>query len=157
MFELDIIADTELRTRAIEAAEKLFRKAGSSAIRPKVNGLLQVAVNEPREVASFANKQKERAQSKRDEDEAEFWESVRILCQGGRNAEWFLKKARDEAVPNQLALKPNTPGAKPTKEQEAQKNLKKDREDWEKQWDRDHYPIFFRYFCSHLLYRVSAH
>src|SRR4051812_26027934 len=91
--ELDVLIDGAWRQRACHAAEEFIRNHGAHVHRAQIAGLLQIAVNEPRLLAPFAGKQKDRAQ-KREESvknpehraqlaaEVLFWEYVQNLAEG---------------------------------------------------------------------------
>jgi hypothetical protein len=177
MLEIDIAADTELGQRAIEAVQQYIRHNGEASYqgadewpiaRSQISGLRQIALNEPRQVAAFAEHQRQKAEAKhktttkeerRSELEAEiaFWDLIKQLCDGKPpKVPWSLTQARDAALPAELQEEKQPPGAKLTKEQqEARKQKREARERWLRQWESEHYPVFFQRFCAHYLYEMA--
>lgn len=167
MPELDVLSDTELRDRALEAVDHFAREHGCPVSRAQVAGLRQIAAQEPRQLPPFASKQKQRAEKRyadsgrkneRFAHESRFWELVTSVCEGTppRHA-WSLKQTRDAALPARLREEKQAPGARLSKdEQAARKKAKDDREDWLQCWETDHYALFFQHFCAHYLYRMAT-
>jgi hypothetical protein len=177
MLEVHIAADTELGERAIQAVELYVRQHADSSYRTpddwpvhrsQIMGLRQIALNEPLQVSSFAEKQRQKAEArletmtnekKRQELESEiaFWELIKNLCEGKPpKVPWSLSQAREQALPAELQEEKQPSGAKLTKEQqEARKQQREERERWLRQWALDHYPAFFQRFCAHYLYTLA--
>ncbi|MBA2224966.1 MAG: hypothetical protein WHU94_15960 [Thermogemmata sp.] len=177
MLEIDIAADTELGQQAKVAVEQYLRQHGEESYRSsddwpiarsQISGLRQIAMNEPRQVAAFAEHQRKKAEAKletttkeerRSELEAEiaFWDLIKGLCDGKQpRVPWSLTQARDQALPAELQEEKQPPGAKLTKEQqEARKQKREERERWLRQWESEHYPVFFQRFCAHYLYEMA--
>uniref|UniRef100_A0A7C2C4U7 Uncharacterized protein n=1 Tax=Thermus islandicus TaxID=540988 RepID=A0A7C2C4U7_9DEIN len=152
MLEIDIAADTELGQRAQEAVKQYLRQHGEEwyrcsddwpIARSQISGLRQIALNEPRQVAAFAEHQRQKAEAKhkttkKEERQAEleaeiaFWELIKQLCDGKPpKVPWSLTQARDKALPAELQEERQPPGAKLTKEQqEARKQKQAQRESW---------------------------
>jgi hypothetical protein len=166
MPELDIVADTELRERAIAAAADFVRHHGYPVARSQIAGLLQIAGNEPGRLSDFCGKQRERALRRKEtttraerqahyQAEADFWSLVQQLAAGvGAKVPWSLRKLRDSAArPADCTVTPLEAGAKLTREQQAaRKETERRARHWEQEWDRDHYPIFVRHFCAEYLH-----
>lgn len=168
MLELDIQIDTELRARAVSAAETFIRASGTPVSRAQIAGLVQIAANEPGLLSRFAGSQRDRAEKRaagmREGDrkaelqnEVAFWELVRMLCEGqGKNCSWSLLQVR-EAVLDAPRVEKLAPGTALSKEDRARRDEKKKAaEDWERAWARDHYTGFFRHFCAHYVYRLPT-
>jgi hypothetical protein len=161
--ELDIAIDTELRERALEAVRTFLAGHGTPVSRSQIKGLLQVAANEPTLLDRYAGKQKERAQKRelsvredrRDafRNEAQFWELIQLLCQGRPpKAAWSLEQMRAGLLPAEYVLAALPPGARLSPEEQSARGRKKTlREEWERRWNRDYYPGFFRHFCAEYL------
>ncbi len=164
MLDLDIHIDTDLRDRAINAVEETVTAHGTPVSRTQIAGLYQIAGNEPELIAKFAGNQKQRAEKRlngmkdgdtktRLENEVEFWKLVTSLSVGvGGNIAWSLAHECEKALPADLKnlVKPH-----PTDKsgREAYNRLTADKSRRERQWNRDHYPGFFRHFCAQYLYR----
>lgn len=165
MLELDIRIDTTLRDRAIEAVKKFVATHGTPVSRTQIAGLLQIAGNEPGLISRYAGNQKERAENRlegmkdgdnrtRLENEVDFWKLVVDLCagKGGQHA-WSLAQEYEKQMPDHLKnlVKPH-----PTDKsgREIYNRVMTERNQREKQWNRDHYPGFFRHFCAEYLYRM---
>ncbi len=177
MLEIDIAVDTDLSQRAIEAVQQYVRQRAEESYRSpddwpirrsQISGLCQITMKEPRRVGEFAERQRKKAAAKletitkeerRAELEAEiaFWEQVKGLCDGRPpRFTWSLAQARDQALPAELQEEKQPPGARLTKEQkEARKQKREKRERWQRQWESDHYAVFFQRFCAHYLYEMS--
>jgi len=167
MPELDILADTELRDRAVGSVDQFAQERGCPVSRAQVAGLRQIAAQEPGMLPSFANKQKMRSdkryadsgkKNERFVHESRFWELVAQLCNGTQPRQpWSLTQARDAALPAELRQQKQAPGAHLSKEEQAAlKQQKDDRDRWLKRWEAEHYPLFFQHFCAHYLYRLAT-
>jgi hypothetical protein len=176
MLELHIVADTELRQRAIEAAEKFVKECVQNAdaelsswpvSRSQIAGLRQIATKEPGQIATYAEKQRERArarleritnQEKRHELQAQinFWELIKGLCEGkGSKFSWSLAQMRDQALPAELREEKHPPGVALSKEQQAARKQKSEqRQQWLRRWEQEYYPAFFHQFCIHYIYEM---
>jgi hypothetical protein len=165
MSELDVLADTDFRERAIAAVEKFIATYGCPVARSQIAGLRQIAAHEPRLLPDFAGKQKMRADKRyldsnqKNEHyahESRFWELIVNLCNGTQPKHpWSLAQARDQALPGGLRVEKQAPGARLSKEEQAAlKQRKDDRERWLRRWEQEHYPIFFQRFCAHYLYKM---
>jgi hypothetical protein len=166
MLDLDICIDTELRDRAVKAAEEFTATKGYPVSRTQIAGLLQIAGNEPHLISKFAGNQKERAQKRltgmRDNDpkagrfgdEIDFWTLVVDLCAGkGAQRDWSLARQCESEIPAEMQCKKPHPSA-PREERDNYQRTKLNQEAWVRQWNRDHYPAYFRHFCAQYLYRM---
>ncbi|MDW8266678.1 MAG: hypothetical protein RMJ52_15250 [Gemmataceae bacterium] len=165
MLELDIRIDTDLRDRAVEAVKEFVKKHGTPVSRTQIAGLLQIAGNEPGLISRYAGNQKERAEKRligmkegdnktRLENEVDFWKLVVDLCVGkGSQHDWSLAQECEKQMPDHLKnlVKPH---ATDKSGRETYNRLMAERNQYEKQWNRDHYPSFFRHFCAEYLYRM---
>ena len=174
MLNLDVVIDTDLRERAISAVEKYiadyqpYRDPRDPVVsRSQVTGLMQIALNEPGKLGQFAGKQKQRAedraegrgegdQKKKLLDQAAFWELVRTLCEGlGARCLWSLLQAKKAAIPLALILEKLPPGTALSSEDRAKRERKKgELEAWEREWDHDYVPGFFRHFCADYMHKM---
>lgn len=163
MLDLDIRIDTDLRDRAVNAVEKFVNLHRTPVSRTQIAGLLQIAGNEPNLLAKFAGNQKERAEKRRDSlkdsdpkrqrfgDEIDFWTLIVGLCAGkGTQHEWSLAKQCESEIPAELRCKKPHPSA-PREERDSYQRTKSKQDTWVRQWNRDHYPAFFRHFCAEYL------
>jgi len=165
MLEIDIRIDTDLRDRAFHAVDAFVDAHGAPVSRTQIAGLLQIAFNEPDKISQFAGNQKERAEKRligmkegdnktRLENEVEFWKRVTSLsgAKGGA-IPWSLAQECEKEMPAHLKnlVKPH-----PTDKsgREAYNRLIAEKERRARQWNRDHYPAFFRHFCAHYCYRM---
>lgn len=166
MLELDIRLDTDLRDRAIVAVEKFVSTHGTPVSRSQIAGLLQIASNEPDLISKYAGNQKERAEKRligmkegvnktRLENEVDFWKLVVDLCAGkGAQHAWSLVKQCESEIPTELQSKKPHPSA-PRDERDSYQRTKSKQDAWVRQWNRNHYPGFFRHFCAEYLYRIT--
>jgi hypothetical protein len=148
--DLDVLADTTLRLRALDAAGRFIKEHDHPVSRAQVAGLRQIAANEPHLLPDFANKQKERADKRRLDSESAFWALVVALCNGTRpRFDWSLSQERDGAVPAELRLEQLPPGAKLAAADHAARNAKRARlREWLDRWTAACYPAFFQHFCA---------
>lgn len=165
MLDLDIRIDTDLRSQAVNAVEEFVQAHGTPVSRSQIAGLMQIAANEPDKISKFAGNQKDRAEKRlkgmkegdtktKLENEVEFWKLVTSLSVGvGRNTPWSLAQECEKDMPAELKnlVKPH-----PTDKsgREAYNRLIAEKSRRERQWNRDHYPAFFRHFCAHYCYRM---
>jgi|YNPMSStandDraft_1061717.scaffolds.fasta_scaffold111253_2 hypothetical protein len=128
--------------------------------RSQLSGLVHIARNEPEKLVEFAEHQAEKAvrsgsargrfgTTEPDNPKERFWKLIKEIVQGDtKGKRWSLEKVRRECIPSNLLLESaETPQAK--KEREVKLR------EWEKQWNREVFPVFFRTFVSHLLYRAG--
>jgi hypothetical protein len=166
MLDLDIRIDTDLRERAVKAIEEFTGTKGHPVSRTQIAGLMQIAGNEPHLISKFASNQKERAEKRRDSlkdsdpkrqrfgDEIDFWALIVGLCAGkGLQHTWSLAKQCESEIPAELQCKKPHPSA-PHEERDSYQRTKSKQDAWVRQWNRDHYPAFFRHFCAHYCYRM---
>lgn len=176
MHDLDIRIDTELRDRAVRAAEEFTRTNGHPVRRTQIAGLMQIASNQPDKISKFAGNHKQRADKRlleleerarrrelsekdlasqaRLASEVEFWKLVTHLSAGaGGNIPWSLAQECEKEMPAHLKnlVKPH-PSDKSGRE--TYNRLTAERRSREQQWYRDHYPGFFRHFCAEYCYRM---
>lgn len=175
MLNIDLYADGELGRKAIEAVTEYikeipqsYRKEDEWPIRrTQIVGLRQIAANEPSKLSEFAEHQQRKAQAKLEkmrkgsdqlESAVEFWNLVKWLCEGGpaNRVSWSLAKMREECTPEEFKEEKLPPGAKLTPEQQAERKDKQQRrKDWQAEWDREYFGVFFQRFCIHYLYEMS--
>jgi hypothetical protein len=163
MLDLDIRIDTDLRDQAVNAVEGFVNAHGTPVSRTQIAGLLQIAGNEPDKISDFAGKQKERAEKRLDgmkegdnrtrlENEVEFWKLVTSLSVGkGGNIPWSLAQECEKELPAHLK---NLAKPHPTDKsgREVYNRLTAEKGQRARQWNRDHYPAFFRHFCAQYCY-----
>ncbi|MDW8078427.1 MAG: hypothetical protein RMJ16_06015 [Thermoguttaceae bacterium] len=157
----DVLNDLEIHDEAVKAAQSFveehlhqmeFAKDSEWPIkRAQLNGLRELAEKEPSKIADFARHQKEKSAKSQDKDCAEaFWDCVEKLLQG-RQRDWSLAKAREEARPKDWV---NVAKAgKLTPEEERARRQKN--EQWDKEWNREVVPAFFRTFCIEIIYQLQ--
>jgi hypothetical protein len=168
MLDLDVRIDTELLERAVAEVDGFVNKHGTPVTRTQIAGLQQIAVNEPDKIANFASKQKERAEKRlqgikesdpkyqKFQSEIVFWAMVSNLCSGkGAQVSWSLLKLREQEMPADYRLDKPHPSA-PAEERNRFHQIQSQKAQWERRWNRDHFPAFFRHFCAHYKYRKPA-
>lgn len=172
MADIDVEIDTVLREKAIHVVDEFVRSHDTPVSRSQIAGLLQVASNEPSLLSRFAGSQKDRAKKRADglregdrkeekmQAEVAYWALVQELSEGkGAKCPWSLLQAREAALQARpdLHLEKLPPGAKLSSEDRKRRDEKQAvLKTWERQWNREHYLGFFRHFCAHYLFLMSA-
>jgi hypothetical protein len=156
MAELDVLADTDFGDRAVAEADAFVKAYRHPVARTQIAGLWQIIANEPAQLVDFANHQRQRAEARDKPDEVAFWDLIKNLCAGTKPKHtWSLLQARNDALALRadLAVPRQVPGARlGPEEREDLEKRKKAQKEWLAQWDKDHYPVFFRRFCAHYLH-----
>ena len=149
MTELDVLSDTVYRKKAMEVLQRSALPVSTTQIK----GLRQIAQHQPRQVQSFAEHQKTRADKKRRSEEGAFWQLVIALCSdNAAQGDWSLHKEAESDMPAHLKNIPDRTDCK-TLEERTQRNQRvSERRAWLEKWNADHIPAFFQRFCTHYLY-----
>lgn len=151
MAELDVLADEDYQSLAVELVDKFVKQHGCPVLRTQISGLRQIASNEPENLGRFAAKQKERAEKRERQNDAEFWKLVLQLS-------GELEKKCENSVPQDLKAETYAPGAALSKDQQENRKRKRDSVDrWKQSWRSDHFAVFFLRFCAHYRYRAASH
>jgi hypothetical protein len=170
MNTVDLLVDAVIVPEAVRLAEEFVgsygelgygRESDWPVSRAQLKGLLQIASNEPEQLVNFADHQAEKARrgeqsggrSRRIQPEnpkEAFWKLIKEIVQGDpQRKRWSLEKLRRECVP---------PEFQPASGETSQ--AKKEREaklrEWERQWNREVFPVFFRTFVNHFLYLMEV-
>jgi hypothetical protein len=165
--DLDVLADTVLREAAHAAIDAFAAEHGCPVKRVQIEGLRQIARNEPGAVKTFAENQRKKAEKRRElasgakkdryDGEIAFWDLVVRLCVGASSAPaaWSLARLAEElARPDQrIGKKPH--GGAPAAEHLAYQEAKKRAGAWQTERMAEDVPIFFQRFCAQYLYTMS--
>lgn len=157
---LDVLADTVLREHAISAVERYFEEF-TDAKRPvpvkrsQIEGLRQIAANQPGRLEDFAKKQREKAHKRFHTNEAEFWNLVlRLIGRAGAGMQaWSIPDAMELPGHLQVPSKPQS-GASMI-ELQANNEAKKKLNAWREERMAELAPVFFQRFCAHYLYKMA--
>jgi hypothetical protein len=162
---MDLLSDTTFRDQAIRALEAFRNKHDLVVKRSQIEGLRQLAVNEPSKVLVFAKHQRERAErrneqrhSPRLDQEIAFWKLVEEICgtTATSTAPWSLKKFAQAEAPDDCHVPPKPPGSAPSELHKAFREAKERARRWEEQRIAEDYPAFFQRFCAHYVYLLAT-
>ncbi len=172
--ERDITIDARLTEMAREAVAHYIRTQDPTrgcesekwAVKPsQIKGLRQVACTQPERLGDFVGKQLEKARARTEDRETKpsdkdqqviaFWTLILEALRDPPQHTWAISQVRSEAMPDHLRQKDPPKGAKLSREQqEARRIQKQERERWERQWNAEHIPPYFRSFCIEYLYQM---
>ncbi len=140
---LDALADTELHEKAQEFADRFFQEWGGGVSDSQLNGLRQVAMQDPLKVAELAKRQADRyGKLGGDKPTAHFWRTVLLALGETGNERWSIKKFVEKLASQEFARAGITPS----------KNQLRAAMD---EWRRRVIPLFMVSFCVHYQYRRS--
>jgi hypothetical protein len=166
---VDVLADTEFRDRAINALDEFTHEHGCPVHRTQIQQLRQIAFNQPGEVPGFADHQRKKAEKRRQGSnpnsdkaarlvhEIAFWNLIVHLC-GSANTpagRWSLYRLAEEQSPADCHVGKKPHGSASPEERRAYQEAKQKSDAWQKQRVAEDYPAFFQRFCAHYLYRLS--
>jgi hypothetical protein len=132
--------------------------------RSQIEGLRQLASNEPSKVLDFAKHQRERAERRNEQrhspgldDEIAFWKLVVEVCGTATTSTvpWSLRKFAQELAPSDCHVPSRPPGSAPPEQHKAYREAKERARHWEDQRIAEDYPAFFQRFCAHYLYLLA--
>ena len=170
MNALDLLVDDVIVREAVRLAEEFVgsyaelgygRESDWPVSRAQLKGLLQIASNEPEQLVNFADHQAEKARrgeqsggrSRRtqpDNPKEAFWKLIKEIVQGDpQQKKWSLEKLRRQYIPQEFQLVPGETG-------QAKKEREAKLREWERQWNREVFPVFFRTFVNHFLYLMEV-
>ena len=164
---VDLLSDTTYRQQAKDQLDKQLDNGNQFPVkRAQIYGLRQIARQQPREVKTFANHQRERARRKEENAserakpalraEIEFWTLMANLCSDS-TSDWSVNKEGHPHLPVELREE-NIPKKRPgmTHEEQRDRNeRRRQKREWLEQWENEHIPAFFERFCTHALYRLG--
>lgn len=167
MTRVDLLSDTTYPQQAKEQLDKLLDNGDKFPVEAtQIYGLRQIARQQPGEVKTFANHQRERTRRKEEnaserskpalQAEIEFWDLVADLCNDS-TSNWSVNKEGRSHLPEKLREE-NIPKKRPgmTHEEQRDRNeRKRQQREWLAQWENEHIPAFFERFCTHSLYRLG--
>ncbi len=161
----DLLSDTTYRDRAAQAIDQFLAEHGAPVSRTQINGLRQIAIQQPLAVEPFADKQRQRAEKKlatasdrsrpKIESEIAFWKLIADLCEGDTG--WSLRTEALRHLPSELREEniPEKAKGLSAEDRGLRKQLKQRQREWVMQWNQEHIPLFLRRLCTHLLYRLE--
>ena len=166
---LDQLSDTMYREMAERILDGFIDQYGENArsmSRSQIHGLRQIAIQQPREIKSFADHQRERIEKKLEtagsgsrpklEAQRAFWKLVADLCDPGK-LDWSPASEAESWMPAELK-ESNIPAkseCNSNEERSRRKQLKARQKQWLEAWNADHVPAFFQRFCTHYLYHLG--
>ena len=167
MRSADLLSDTVYREQACRQLDDLLQDRQRFPVeKSQLDGLRQIARQQPGRVKEFAGHQRERAERKLEsvsrrserqranlQAEIDFWLLVGRLCDS--TSDWSVHRAGLEHAPTELReenIPPKRAGMTPA-ERTHRNQLKRRRQEWIEQWTSEHIPAFFERFCTHALYR----
>jgi hypothetical protein len=168
---LDVLADTEFRDQAVRALDEFIQAHGCPVRRAQIQGLRQIAFNQPREVPDFADHQRKKAERRleglnpnsdraaRLTDEIAFWDLI-VHLSGSANTpagRWSLYRLAEDQAPADCRVGKRPHGSASPEEHRAYREARQKSDTWHKQRVAEDYPAFFQRFCAHYLYRLSKH
>jgi hypothetical protein len=169
VIDADVLADTVLRDEAAQALGEFAREHGCPVGRSQVEGLRQVAANQPGELRPFADHQREKA-ARRQQGvnpnsekyarlgrEVAFWDLVVRLCGSTSTppGRWSLQRLAEEMAPVDCRAGQRPHGSAPPEEHRAYREARQRAEAWRKARLAADYPAFFQRFCAHYLYLLG--
>jgi hypothetical protein len=155
--DLDIAADTVFRDEAVGALERFAGEHGCPVRRTQIEGLRQVAFNQPGGVRDFADHQRKKAERRQFGDEIAFWDLIVRVC-GSVNSpasQWSLHRFADEQMPADCRVGKKPHPSAPPDQHRAHREAKQRSDSWYRKRVAEDYPAFFQRFCAHYLYLLS--
>ncbi len=177
MTRVDLLSDTTYREQAVKQLDQLLSGSTKFPVKTtQIYGLRQIARQQPKEIACFAEHQRRRVQRRyKEENERrqprddvlqelqaviDFWVLVTNLCSNSTSG-WSVVQEGHRYLPEELREEKLPPKSKGATQQETQANLtlhnqfKNRQTKWLDQWKNEHIPAFFERFCTHCLYRIA--
>ncbi|MEX1027454.1 MAG: hypothetical protein WD049_05535 [Candidatus Paceibacterota bacterium] len=163
---LDQLSDVTYRDRAAEIVDRFVDECRCPITRSQINGLRQIAIQQPLRVKAFADHQRQRAEKKHEtasqnakatlESQIAFWKLVADLCETNK-LPWSPATEVETQMPGELREEniPTKADCKSNEERGRRKQLKSSQKQWLDAWNNQHLPEFFRRFCIHYLYRLG--
>jgi hypothetical protein len=161
---MDLLSDTLFREQAVRALEAFQQQHDLVIKRSQIEGLRQIAVNEPGKVLEFAKHQRTRAEDRNKQrhspkldQEIAFWKLVEDICGTTTTSPvtWSLMKFAQETAPEGCQVsRPH--GSAPAEQHKAYREAKERARLWGDRRIAEDYPAFFQRFCAHYLYLVAT-
>ena len=163
MTSIDVLADTDLRSNAVNAVDQFLAEHDRCPVRPsQIHGLRQLSTQQPGLVKRFADHQRQRVEKKLEtasrnsapklETEQDFWKLVADLCESDSHR-LSIAALAESLMPEELH-KGNIPEKQQGMSHEDRshrKQLMDQRRDWRARATAELTPVFFQHFCIHYL------
>jgi len=162
---VDVLADTEFRDQAVRALDDFTHDRGCPVGRTQIEGLRQIASNQPGKVLVFVDRQRKKAERRQQVSdksgqlgvEIAFWDLIVRLC-GSINTpkdQWSLYWLAEDRSPADCRPGKRPHPSAPPEERRAYNAAKEKSGSWHKRRLSEDYPAFFQRFCAHYLYLLS--